>query len=174
VGLGVKALVVMALSAIVVVCSPPTARAGFALTTSATPSFSVALNGTDRTPTYTAPLTVDNSAVGISLTGWNLTITSTQYSTGTGKKLATTASAITAVGVVCASTCTVNPTNSVTYPLALPAGSGPPTPVKFFNAAAATGLGTFTITPTVAVSVPANAYAGAYTSTLTVDLVSGP
>ena len=74
----------------------------------------------------------------------------------------------------CAGTCTVNPTNGVAYPLALPAGSGPPTPVKLFNAATATGIGTFTITPTVAVTIPANAYAGAYTSTLTVDLVSGP
>jgi hypothetical protein len=160
----VQPKVVAALSALVVLCSPSSARAGFSLTTSATPSFSVALNGTNRSATYTAPLTVDNSAVGVSVTGWNLTITSTQYSTGTGKKLATTASAITAVGASCAGTCTVNPTNGVAYPLALPAGSGPPTPVKLFNAAAATGLGT----------VPANAYAGTYTSTLTVDLVTGP
>jgi len=35
-------------------------------------------------------------------------------------------------------------------------------------------MGSFTITPTVKVSVPANAYAGIYTSTVTLAVVSGP
>jgi hypothetical protein len=46
--------------------------------------------------------------------------------------------------------------------------------VTFYNAAANTGMGDFTVTPTVEVSVPANAYAGTYTSTLTLAVVSGP
>jgi hypothetical protein len=46
--------------------------------------------------------------------------------------------------------------------------------VKFFIAAAETGMGKFTVTPTVGVSLPANTYAGTYTSTVTLASVSGP
>ena len=68
----------------------------------------------------------------------------------------------------------VTPTNSVTYPLTVPAGSTAPSAVKFASAATGTGTGIFTLTPTIGVSVPANSYAGTYTSTLTIALVSGP
>jgi hypothetical protein len=146
------------------------ASAGFAVTSTATPGFSVTLSGANQTGSYTMPLTADNSGLGSSLTGWNLTVSSTQFATGGGRTLSAGASTITAVSSVCASVCVTNPTNSVTYPLALPVGSS----AKFFNAASATGIGTFTITPSVNVAVPANAYAGSYTSTLTVSLVSGP
>ena len=73
----------------------------------------------------------------------------------------------------CATTCT-SPTNSIGYPVGVPAGSTPPTAVKYFNAAAATGAGQFTNTPSVDVSVPANTAVGSYTSTLTLAAVSGP
>jgi hypothetical protein len=46
--------------------------------------------------------------------------------------------------------------------------------VKFVNAASATGAGHFTVTPTITVSVPQNSFAGTYTSTLTIAIVSGP
>ena len=42
------------------------------------------------------------------------------------------------------------------------------------TSAADTGLGDFTVTPTLRVSVPANAYAGAYTSVMTMTVSSGP
>ena len=89
--------------------------------------------------------------------------------------MSTSASTATAVSSTCAggTTCT-NPTNAITYPLAVPAGSSAPTAVKLFNAAANTGMGSFTVTPTVQVAIPANAYAGTYTSTVTVAVVSGP
>ncbi len=142
--------------------------------TSAAPTFSVTLDGTDKTASYTLPMTAtDARGTGA---GWNLTITSTQFSTGAGgNTLATNASSIQSVSSACVSgsTCT-NPTNSVTYPLTVPAGSTPPTAVRFFNAAANTGMGKFTITPTVQVSVPANTYAGTYTSTVTLAIASGP
>jgi putative surface cell wall-binding protein len=143
--------------------------------TSATPTFSVTLNGTDQTANYTLPITlIDSRGSGA---GWNLTVTSTQFSTGGGSPntLPTSASTITGVASICnaGSSCT-NPTNAVSYPLGLPAGSTPPTAAKFFNAAANTGMGKFTITPTVQVSVPANAFAGTYTSTVTLAVVSGP
>jgi hypothetical protein len=146
-----------------------------ALSTSATPSFSATLNGADQTPTYTVPTTVtDSTGTG---NGWNLTITSTQFTTGGGtpKTLATNASSVTSVSNSCVGgvTCT-NPTNAIGYPVSVPAGAGPPAAVKYFNAAASTGLGQFTNTPTVAVSVPANTFAGSYSSTLTLAAVSGP
>jgi hypothetical protein len=46
--------------------------------------------------------------------------------------------------------------------------------VKFFNAAANTGMGNFTITPTITVSIPANTFTGSYASTVSVAVVSGP
>jgi len=68
----------------------------------------------------------------------------------------------------------VNPTNSIGYPVTIPAAAAPPAPVKFYNAAATTGTGTFNITPKLRISLPANSYAGAYTSTLTFAITSGP
>src|SRR3954447_8890695 len=145
------------------------------ISTSATPSFSVTLDGTDKTGSYSVPTTVTD-ATG-SGAGWNLTITSTQFTTGGGSPhtLSTSASSLTGVTNSCAggATCT-NPTNAITYPIGGPAGSSPPTAVKYFNAAVNTGQGQFTNTPSISVSVPANSYTGSYSSTLTLAAVSGP
>lgn len=152
------------------------ALATLSLTTSAAPTFSASLNSGDQAPTYTVPLTAGDTSILVSA-GWNLTITSTPFSftnSGTTHALASTASKITAVTSACASSCTKNPTNSIAYPVAVPAGSGPPTAVKFYDAAANTGLGSFTITPTIQVAVPQNSYSGSYSSTLTLSIASGP
>src|SRR3954452_6823991 len=143
------------------------------ITTSATPSFSVTLDGTDQTANYTVPTTVTD-ATG-SGAGWNLTITSTQFTTGGGspQTLATNASSVTGVTNTCATTC-VSPTNSIIYPVGVPAASSPPTAVKYFNAATSTGAGKFTNTPAVDVAIPALTSAGTYNSTLTLAAVSGP
>ncbi len=136
----------------------------------ATASVSVTLNGTDQTPSYAPALTVaDTTGTGA---GWNLTISSTQFTTGgaTPKTLSTTASTVTGVTFTCPGGGCTNPTNTVTYPVTVPTSGT----AKFFNAAVGTGLGTFTVTPTVQVSVPANSFAGTYTSTLTIAVVSGP
>jgi hypothetical protein len=143
--------------------------------TTAAPSFSANLNSGDQTKTFTVPLTVSDTRTGASAgLGWNTTITSTQFSSGT-KTLPASISTITAVSSSCANggLCT-NPTNTIAYPLAVPAGAEPPTAVKFFSAAAATGKGVFTLTPTVSVAVPQNSFTGTYTSTLTIAIVSGP
>ncbi len=134
----------------------------------------VTLNGSDQTTSYALGLTVTDARGNGA--GWNLTITSTQFSDGHGDTLATTASSIgSAPSVSCnaGSSCT-NPTNSITYPVTVPAGNTAPTPVKFFNAAANSGLGKFTITPTITISIPANTIAGTYSSTVSVAVVSGP
>lgn len=155
--------------------STGTVTAGsLSLTTEAAPTFSATLNGTDQTPTYTLPMTVEDSTGSGS--GWNTTITSTQFTTGgeTPRTLSTTASSMSGVTSECAEGTCTDPTNAVTYPLTVPAGATAPTAVKFFNAAEETGMGKFTVTPTVGVSIPANTYAGTYTSTVTLASVSGP
>jgi hypothetical protein len=144
------------------------------LSTSATPAFSANLDSGDSTPTYTVPLTIqDTRGTGA---GWNTTITSTQFTTGgaTPSTLATNASTLTGVSSTCTSGTCTNPTNAISYPVAVPAGATAPTAVKFFNAAANTGMGKFTNTPTIGVFVPQSSFAGTYTSTLTISIVSGP
>ncbi len=135
----------------------------------------VSLTGDDQTTTYALALTV-NDPRG-SGAGWHMTITSTLFDNGAGHQLASDASSIIAApAVVCSGVgghCTP-PTNSVTYPLGVPAASPAPAAVPLFNAAVNSGLGKFTITPTITVSIPANTYAGTYTSTVSVAIISGP
>src|SRR3954469_5741094 len=111
---------------------PPTApvtaniNAGsLSIATSATPSFSVTLDGTDKTGSYTVPTTVTD-ATG-SNAGWNLTITSTEFTTGS-VTLADDASSITGVTNTCATTCTAaTATGAISYPVGIPAGASAPT-----------------------------------------------
>jgi WxL domain surface cell wall-binding len=139
-----------------------------------TPSFSLTLNGVDQTASYTLPVqAIDPRGTGA---GWNLTVTSTQFNDGSGHTFPASASSITAASNVCgaSSTCTAA-TNSVSYTsLTLPSGPTAPAAVKFFNAAANTGMGKVDVSATVSVAVPANAFAGTYSSTVTVSIVSGP
>jgi len=140
--------------------------AGMSMNLPADPSMTDTLDGTDQVVTWSAILgIVDARGTGA---GWNLTLAATTFSDGSGHALAP--GAVTAVGAVCqgGSSCT-GATNSVTYPITI---SG--TAVKFFNAAANTGLGKVNVTPSVDVAIPGNAYAGTYTSTVTLAAVSGP
>jgi hypothetical protein len=149
-----------------------TGAGSLSLSNGATATISDTLDGTDQIVNYSLPLTMsDARGTG---TGWNLTVTSTTFNTGT-HTLTTGASSIASVASACVGggTCT-NATNAITYPLTIPAGSTAPTAVKLFNAAATTGLGRFTITPSINVSIPGNSFAGSYASTLTIAAVSGP
>lgn len=144
------------------------------VSTSSTPAFSANLDNGDSTPTYTMSLTTqDTRGTGA---GWNETITSTTFTTGTPNNytLATTASTVTGVVEASGTGTNTTPTNAITYPVNVPAGSTAPTAVKFFNSAANTGMGKFTLTPTIGVFVPQNSFAGTYTSTVTLAIVSGP
>lgn len=146
----------------------------FSVGTSSAPSFSANLDSGDSTPTYNAALTSqDTRGTGA---GWNETITSTQFTTGGGtpNTLAANASSLTGVAVTNGTGSNTAPTNSVSYPVGVPSAATAPAAVKFFNASANTGMGRFTLTPTVGVFVPQNSFAGTYTSTLTIAIVSGP
>src|SRR4051812_17414196 len=141
-----------------------------ALSSAATPSVAVTLDGLDKTPTYTVPITItDPRGTGA---GWNVTLTSTTFTTG-GQSLSTSASSVTSVTSACgaSSTCT-NATNAIAFPVTVPAAATAPAAVKIFNAALNTGMGLLTVTPTVQVAVPANVFAGSYTSTLTLAVVT--
>jgi hypothetical protein len=173
-GLGALALVLATAAAAgtVTATATLTGAGSLALTNGATASFSDVLDGTDQSVTYTLPLTLND--LRASGAGWNLTMTSTAFTNGT-RTLATNASSISSATSACIAggTC-LNPTNSIGYPLTIPAAATAPAPVKFFNAALFTGLGRFTITPTINVSIPGNSYLGTYTSTLTIAAISGP
>ena len=136
-------------------------------------SFAATLNGLDQTPTNNEAIDVGD-ATG-SGTGWNITATSTTFTTGT-KSLSTSATTVTAGPTdACdaSATCTLA-TNAITYPYTLPAASTAPTATKLYNSAANTGMGNQTVTPTWKLSIPANTFAGTYTSTWTISLVSAP
>ena len=140
--------------------------AGVSLALPGNPSISDTLDGTDQTVTY-APLlgVVDARGSG---GGWNLTISATNFIDGSGDTLAP--GTISAVAQACSSGSSCTPaTNAITYPLTVNGSAA-----KFFNAATNTGLGQINVTPTVAVLIPGNAYAGTYTSTVTLAVTAGP
>jgi hypothetical protein len=151
----------------------------FTATAVGSPTFSLTLNGVDQTATYVLGVSVVDArgiASGGASGGWNLTITSTQFNDGSGHTFPANASTMTSMLTPCGanSTCQA-PTNSIANTnLAIPAASVAPTAVKYENAASGSGLGTITVNPTITVAVPANVYAGTYSSTVTVALVTGP
>jgi hypothetical protein len=138
------------------------------------PSLSTTLDGTDQTISDTFAIDVnDPRGTGA---GWNLSITSTTFSTGGGTPhmLPANAAAISAVGVACDQGTCSNPDSSVELPVTVPADVTAPTAITFFNATADSGMGDFTVTPTYRVTIPANTYAGEYSSTITITVATGP
>jgi hypothetical protein len=143
-----------------------TGTAGVSLTLPSNPAITNTIDGTDQTASYSPLLgVVDARGTG---GGWNLQINATTFSDGSGHTLA--AGTVTAASSVCkaGSSCT-NATSSITPPVTV---SG--TAAKFFNATANTGLGKIDVTPTIQVAIPGNAYAGTYTSTVTLAATTGP
>ena len=167
------ALAAAAVAGTVTATATVSGAGSLSLTNGATATLTDTLDGTDQSVNYTLPLTLsDARGTGA---GWNLTVTSTTFSDGSGHTLGTGASSIASVVMACVAggTCT-SPTNAITYPVTMPAAATAPAAIKLFNSAATTGLGRFTITPTIDVTIPGNAYAGTYSSTITVAAISGP
>ena len=133
------------------------------------------LDGQNKTVTASQPLDIAD-ATG-SGSGWNITATSTQFKSGTNTLPAGSTTVASAPGApTCDAnvTCTPGGTTTVSFPYSLPAAATAPTATKLFNAPAGTGMGDQTVTPTWTLAIPGNAYAGNYTSTWTLSLVSGP
>lgn len=169
--LGIAVIALVASSAALAQTLTATANvagtAGVSLNLPANPSLSDTLDGSDQTVSY-APLlgVVDARGSGA---GWNLQISATSFSDGSGHTLAP--GTVTAVAAAChtGSTCTAASSAGIAYPLTVTA-----TAAKFFNAALNSGLGKIDVTPTVEVAIPGNAYAGTYTSTVTLAATTGP
>jgi len=142
-------------------------------TSPATTSFgNLTLNGYNQSLSTNYAVTVtDNTG---SSAGWNLSGTSTTFTNGTGQTLPTTATTVTTGSAASVAGTCLLPTNSIGYPVTLPAAATAPAAVKLHNAAANTGLGPSTVTLAFGLAVPANAYAGTYSSTWTLTLASGP
>lgn len=139
---------------------------GLSMALPANPSFGNTLDGTDQTVEYSALLGIlDARGTGA---GWNLQIAATAFDDGSGHTLQP--GAVSAVSAACVggSSCTAA-LNSIGYPLTVTA-----TPAKFYDATTTTGMGKVDVTPTVGVAIPGNAFAGTYTSTVTLAVATGP
>jgi hypothetical protein len=148
---------------------------GFAATPGNVSFPAATLNGQNKTVTASQPLDIAD-ATG-SGAGWNVTATSTLFTSGSSTLPAgatTITSAPAAPTCDTGVTCTVAGSSTVGYPYSLPAGATAPTATKLFGAPIGTGMGDQTLSPTWTLAIPANAYAGNYASTWTLSLVSGP
>ncbi len=124
------------------------------------------LKGSDTQTAYLLGIQVSD-ATG-SGNGWDLQISGTPLSDGVNGHPALSQDLVPgAVVCVPGDNCT-NPI-ATTFLVFIEA-----TPQKFFSAAANSGMGSFDITNSVFVFVPGNAFAGTYTSTLTLAVVAGP
>jgi hypothetical protein len=149
------------------------AGGGLSLTSPATVGFpGVTLTGLDQTTTTTA-VPVPSDMTG-TLNGWKLQGTSTTFVNAASQTLPTNATTVTAASAAAAAGNCSLPTNSVGYPVTLPAGSPAPAAVKLYNAAVGTGGGPANVTLTVVLAIPGNAYKGSYSSTWTFSIASGP
>jgi hypothetical protein len=144
-----------------------TGTGGISLNLPSNPSISNTLDGTDQTATY-APILglVDARGSGA---GWNLQISATAFTDTASHTLAQGQVGSVAQACTAGSTCTLATSSGITYPLTITT-----TAAKVFNAALNTGLGKINVTPTINVAIPGNAYAGTYTSTVTLAATTGP
>ncbi|HUN33124.1 MAG TPA: WxL domain-containing protein [Trebonia sp.] len=135
--------------------------------------------------------TVDD-ATGSSA-GWHVTVSATTFTNGsatlpdtgsfstTGS--VTSATATTAPSQACTSAgdCTLPDNTATTYPVAITTAATTPTPVTVYNAAAASGIGSTDIGGSTStnpvgwwIHVPGTTTPGTYTSTITINVISGP
>ncbi|HUZ52261.1 MAG TPA: hypothetical protein VMU94_07005 [Streptosporangiaceae bacterium] len=130
-----------------------------------------------------------NDATG-SGAGWHVTTSATTFTNGAhtfpNSGTFVTNGSVTSITdttrptATCTATCTL-PTNSTTYPIAIMTAPLTPTAATIYDTALATGMGEIVIGGSAAanpigwwVNVPASASAGSYTSTITMEIISGP
>ena len=129
---------------------------------------SVGLDGQDYRVGYTLGIQITD-ATG-SGAGWNLQISGTPLSDGVNGHPALS-QAVVGFAFLCekGSSCTPPIDVPVPFPVAISN-----TPAKFFPAAPNTGMGVIHFGAGIAAFIPGSAFAGTYTSTLTLAIVSGP
>jgi hypothetical protein len=162
------------------------------LTSPASLSWASTLTGLDQSLVDGTPgdqqLTV-NDATG-SGSGWHITTSATTFTNGTHTFANTgtfvftgSVSSVTSTSAptaTCVATCTL-PTNTTTYPVAITTAAASPTPSVTYDTAAGTGLGQVILGGSAQpnpvgwwVNVPSSASSGSYTSTITMEIISGP
>jgi Ice-binding-like/WxL domain surface cell wall-binding len=162
------------------------------LTSPSSLSWATTLTGRDQSVVDMTPgdqqYTVDD-ATG-SGAGWRVQVSVTTFTDGSRtfpnngtfvmNGSVTSSTATTAPTATCTDTCTL-PVNTTTYPVAITTDPNNPTPFVIYDTAANTGLGQIVIGGSTQpdpvgwwVNVPANALAGTYTSTITMETISGP
>jgi hypothetical protein len=158
--------------AVIATFKPPCVAGSLTITVPTSIAMStVTLNASNQTSSGSLLLTPDDERN--SPTGWNITGTSTTFTAGT-HTLSTTATNVSSASSAAATgNCTL-PTNSIAFPVTLPAAGTGPAAVKLYNAASATGTGPTNVTLNFQTSIPANSFNGSYTSTWTIAIVSGP
>ena len=130
-----------------------------------------------------------NDATGTGA-GWHVTMSATTF-TNSSHTLANTGTlstngSVTSISgtgaptATCSATCTL-PTNTTTYPVAITTAASSPTPSVIYDTSANTGLGQVVIGGSTAsnpvgwwLQIPASVYSGSYTSTVTLEVISGP
>ena len=162
------------------------------LTTSSSLTWGITLNGLDQSAVDTTAADQQytvNDATGTGA-GWHVTMSATTFTNGsftlpdTGtlstNGSVTSVSGTSAPTATCSGTCTP-PTNSVTYPVDFTTAATSPVASTIYISAASTGLGQVIIGGSTQpnpvgwwLNIPAYASAGAYTSTVTMEVISGP
>lgn len=129
----------------------------------------------------------DVESIGV---GWDITVAATTFAGTAGSlpNLGTfvingSLTSVTATGqptATCVTTCTL-PADGTTYPVAITTAASAPAPVRIYSAAPATGVGAVTLGGHGAaapigwwINVLGSARAGAYASTVTLAIASGP
>ena len=162
------------------------------LTSPSSLSWAATLTGSDQSVIDMTPgdqqYTVDD-ATG-SGAGWRVQVSAMTFTDGSSafpdngtfvtNGSVTSSTATAAPTATCTGTCT-RPVNTTTYPVAVTTDPNNPTPFVIYDTAANTGLGQVIIGGSAQpdpvgwwVNVPASALAGTYTSTITMETISGP
>jgi hypothetical protein len=107
--------------------------------------------------------------------GWNVTLTTTTFTSG-ANSLADGSLSDTGAAGVCdiAASCTLGDNSVTAYPLTIPSATVAPTAIKIQRAAINTGLAGQTWTHNVALNIPGQVHSGTYASTWTYSFVSAP
>jgi hypothetical protein len=133
----------------------------------------VTLNGTAQDTNASVGTFTVTDATG-SGSGWNVTVQASQFATGApgNHTLPLSSISMTAPSVAKIDSSSGNAPSITADPYVIDSGSA----VKISSAAAdGTGMGSYTFGgTTLTLHVLANAYAGTYTSTVTVSVISGP
>lgn len=129
----------------------------------------VTLTGADQTSngTTSAWTVADPTGTGA---GYHITIAATAFSDGASHTIPVSGFRATLTsGNIATTSGNTAPASSMTSATALSTSAQ-----TLLSAATSAGMGTYTATPTFTLAVPANTFAGSYTSTVTVAIVSGP